>query len=160
MQEHSEALVEGIRATIGSWVRRSVGEAMTRAGLDLAASAAATDEAAIAAELEVADRVEALLALDVGAQPLTPLAILREAVDYPARVLVAAGVPPVSREAMRSRLFPDDIYDLAPSTFADVDETLGPLGLAWGAAKTVTMVSRRRFPVVAYVPDLIDRSKV
>lgn len=160
MQESSQALVDGVRAAVGPWVMRSVEEVMVAAGFDFGQVAVATAEVAADAAVAVADRVSSLLAAEVAAQSSTPLAILREAVDYPAGVLAAAGVPPVPREAVRSRLFPDDVYDLAPASFAEVDATLGPLGLAWGVAKAAAVRSRRRTRVVAYVPDLMDRSKV
>ena len=38
--------------------------------------------------------------------------------------------------------FPDDDYDLAPASLADVDPDLVELGVAWGAAKA--MAHRRR----------------
>jgi len=44
---------------------------------------------------EIGGQVRALLAADINAQRTTPLAIVRTAVDYPAEVLRAAGVPRV-----------------------------------------------------------------
>ena len=65
-----------------------------------------------------------------------------DAARYPTEVLRAAGVEPVERDEMQERLFPQDVYDVAPATFADVDPALAEPGLAWSAAKAWT--HRRR----------------
>jgi hypothetical protein len=59
-------------------------------------------------------------------------------------VLRAAGVPPVRRDEFAEHAFPDDVYDLAPASFADVDPSLHEPGLVWGAAKAHVHLSRRR----------------
>jgi hypothetical protein len=90
----------------------------------------------------VAAILRTLLETDIDAQATTPLSVLRHAVRYPTEVLRAAGVPPVRRDAFAESSFPDDDYDLAPASLADVDPDLVELGLAWGAAKA--MAHRRR----------------
>jgi len=92
--------------------------------------AAATTEAATRAQAEVGPRIRTLLDADIDEQRTTPLALLRTAVRYPGAVLAAAGVPPVDRDAAQVRLFPDDVYDLTPATFADVDPALAEPGTA------------------------------
>jgi hypothetical protein len=42
------------------------------------------------------------------------------------------------------RSFPDDVYDLTPASFADVDPALHEPGLVWGAAKAHVHLARRR----------------
>jgi hypothetical protein len=80
--------------------------------------------------------VRRLLEADIDDQGTTPLAIVRAAaVPYPTEVLREAGVPPVQRDEMAERLFPDDLYDLTPASFADLGSELKDVGLAWGAAK-------------------------
>ena len=66
------------------------------------------------------------------------------AVRYPTAVLVGAGVPPVERDEFTERRFPEDVYDLAPATFADLDPSLHEPGLTWGAAKAHVHLARRR----------------
>jgi hypothetical protein len=83
-----------------------------------------------------------LVALDIDDQRSTPLTLLRAAVRYPTEVLQAAGVPPVERDPIQIRLLPDDLYDLSPASFADVDPALREPGLMWGAAKA--LAHRRR----------------
>ncbi|MEJ7583271.1 MAG: hypothetical protein WKF43_04120 [Acidimicrobiales bacterium] len=93
---------------------------------------------------EVGPRLRELLALDVDEQPTGPLALLREAVRYPTAVLRDVGVTPVPRDAFAERAFPDDVYGLAPASFADIDPDLTEPGVAWGAAKAHVILARRR----------------
>jgi len=58
-------------------------------------------------------------------------------VRYPTEVLRAAGARPVARDPIQVRLLPDDVYDLSPATFADIDPALAEPGLMWGAAKAL-----------------------
>jgi hypothetical protein len=87
------------------------------------------------AQAEVGGAVRALLEADIDSQRATPLTLLRRAVAYPTSVLVAAAVPPVSRDEFAAMTFPDDRYGLTPAAFADIDPSLAEPGLAWGAAK-------------------------
>jgi hypothetical protein len=91
---------------------------------------------------EVGPLVRDLLAADIDEQRTGPLALVREAVRYPASVLSAAGAAPVQRDADAGRLFPDDAYDLSPGSFAELHPDLRVPGLEWGAAKA--WVHRRR----------------
>jgi hypothetical protein len=125
------------------------------------------------AAVEVGPALRRLLEADVDEQRTTPLSLLRSAVRYPTEVLREAGVEPAARDAFAQERFPDDPYDLSPATLADIDESLAEVGLAWGAAKAWAHKQRhgarpgtgepsgppeRR--VVAYVPDLMDRSRL
>lgn len=143
MQEHGRRLADAIEVALGGWVERSVADRLPDA--DEAVRSAASAAGARAAA-EVGAEVRALLDLDVDRQRTTPLAILRAAVRYPTEVLREASAPPVRRDRQQERLFPDDVYDLSPATFADVDPSLGDLGLAWGAAKAFTHLRRHREP--------------
>ena len=102
----------------------------------------AAREAGFQAAKEIGPAVRALVEADVDAQRTTPLALLRSAVRYPTRVLQQAGVPPVERDPIQVRLLPDDLYDLSPASFADVDPSLAEPGMVWGAAKA--LAHRRR----------------
>ncbi|HEY6533458.1 MAG TPA: hypothetical protein VIY72_14210 [Acidimicrobiales bacterium] len=146
LSAYATALADGIEAALAPWVERSVErvhvdrlarrppievrEAATRAGAEARAT--------------VGPRVRTLLALDIDEQRTGPLAMVREAVVYPTRVLQEAGVAPVERDEFAARQFPDDLYDLAPATFADLDPDLHETGLVWGAAKAHVHLSRRR----------------
>jgi hypothetical protein len=143
VEEHATALADAIEAALPGWVERSV--ARTVEGffghVDAEVTAAAV-EAGRRARDDVAPRVRALLQADIDEQRTTPLSLLRGAVRYPTEVLLGAGVPPVERDQLQARLFPEDIYDLAPATFADVDPSLAEVGLAWGAAKAYVHLQR------------------
>ena len=145
VEAHAAALADAIEAALPAWVERSV-ERVMRAwkgevdeGVRAAAAAAGRQTAA-----EVGPQVRALLDTDIDAQRTTPLSLVRGAVRYPTAVLLAAGVPPVVRDEQQERLFPEDVYDLAPASFADVDPSLADVGLAWGAAKAFEHLQRHK----------------
>ena len=48
------------------------------------------------------------------------------------------------RDRFAEQTFPDDVYDLVPASFADVDPSLHEPGLLWGAAKAHTVLVRRK----------------
>ena len=139
MQEHATALANAIVDALPGWVERCVARRLGRA--DAAVSEAA-HEAGVRAADELGREVRDLLAADIDDQRTTPLALLRTGVRYPTEVLRDAGVPPVERDPVQVRLLPDDIYDLSPATFADVDPALAEPGMVWGAAKA--LAHRRR----------------
>lgn len=141
VQEHATALASAIEAALPAWVERSVALRLPERG---PAVREASREAGLRAQAQVGAEVRALLALDFDEQPSTPLSVLRAAVRYPTAVLSDASVPPVPRDPQQERLFPDDVYDLVPATFADVDPSLHDLGIAWGAAKAFTRLQRRQ----------------
>lgn len=145
MEEQAAALADAIEAALPSWVERSVARVMTawKGEVDRATRDAAAEAGRQAAD-EVGPRVRALLAADIDEQRTTPLSLVRGAVRFPTAVLEAAGVPPVARDEQQERLFPGDVYDLAPATFADVDPALTEVGLAWGAAKAFEHLQRHK----------------
>jgi len=145
VDEQAAALADAIEAALPAWVEGSVVRLMTawKGDVDDDARAAAV-VAGREAVAEVGPRVRALLEADIDDQRTTPLSIVRAAVRFPTAVLQAAGVPPVRRDEQQERLFPDDVYDLAPATFADVDPALADVGLAWGAAKAYAHLQRHK----------------
>jgi hypothetical protein len=147
MDEHAAALADGIETALPGWVERSVDRVLRAWGQPVddrvrAEAARAGREAAA----EVGAEVRALLDADIDEQRTTPLSLVRAAVRYPTAVLRAAGVPPVVRDEHQERLFPEDVYDLAPANFADVDPALAEVGLAWGAAKAFEHLQRHKVP--------------
>ncbi len=139
VEPHATALADAIVAAIPGWVERSVARRMP--GPDPVVAGAAR-EAGRRAAAEVGAEVRALLGADIDEQWTTPLALLRSAVRYATAVLEAAGVEPVERDPIQARLLPDDLYDLSPASFADVDPALAEPGMVWGAAKA--LAHRRR----------------
>jgi hypothetical protein len=137
MGEYASALADGIEAALPGWVEDSVTRLMMAwTGAVSPDVRAAAVEAGRRAQDEVGPRIRALLAADIDEQRTTPLAILRaDAVRYPTEVLRAAGVPEVKRDPFAEKVFPDDVYNLVPASFTDLDPQLGDVGIAWGAAK-------------------------
>jgi hypothetical protein len=144
MASYARALADGIEEALPGWVEGGVASIMTAwsGGVppEVAEQARVAGQAAAAT---VGPRVRALLDADIDEQRSTPLAILRTtAVSFPTEVLVAAGVPPVVRDRAAEELFPDDLYDLVPASFADLGPDLADLGLRWGAAKAFEHMRR------------------
>lgn len=143
-----QALADAVDAAIPGWVERCVARRAEAAGRDYDPELArAAADAGVRARADVGAQLRQLLALDIDEQRTNPLSLLREAVRYPTEVLRAAGVPGADgRDEFAVHAFPDDVYDLAPATWADVDPALQDPGITWGAWKAYTHLSRRRDP--------------
>ena len=135
------ALADAVEAALPAWVERCVA---SRAPLLDAGLRTAAAEAGRRAAGEIGGEVRELLCADVDEQRANPLALLRRAVRYPTDVLRSAAVPPVPRDDFAERAFPDDVYDLSPATWADIDPGLQERGIVWGAAKAHVVLARRR----------------
>jgi hypothetical protein len=145
LARYADDLAVTAEAVIAGWVERSVQAVLAAQGLAL--DAAGTEQlatAATAARDEGTARLRALLALDIDEQRTNPLSVLRALVRHPTGVLQAAGARAVARDEFAQRNFPDDVYDLTPAAFADVDPSLHEPGLLWGAAKAHVHLARRR----------------
>jgi hypothetical protein len=142
------ALADAVEAALPRWVERVVAQRWSewsQEPLPASVRRAAVD-AGTRARDEVAPTLRSVLAADVDAQRVNPLALIRRAAVHPAAVLAAAGVPPVLRDEQAERLFPDDRYDLGPASFAELDPSVHEPGLVWGAAKAHVILRRRRRP--------------
>jgi hypothetical protein len=145
LERYATGLVDAVDAALPGWVERSVVRVLSVQGLLLDEDGRRRlGTAAAAARAEGAERLRALVALDIDEQRSNPLAVLRSLVRHPAEVLQAAGAHPVVRDEFSRRSFPDDDYDLAPAAFTDVDPSLHEPGLLWGAAKAHVHLARRR----------------
>jgi hypothetical protein len=146
LARYAAELADGVQAALPSWVERSVERIhverlMRRPPAEVREAAS---RAGLAAAADIGLRVHALLALDIDEQRTGPLALVRLAVPYPTEVLRDAGVPPAARDEFAVRQFPDDDYDLSPTSFAELDPDLHEPGLVWGAAKAHVHLARRR----------------
>ena len=139
------ALADALERAVPAWVERSVRDLLTAfAGQADPAALERAREAGRRAAAEVGPDLRRLLAADVDRQWVNPLALVRQAVSYPAEVLAAAGVPPVVRDDYDEAHFPDDVYGLTPRTFTDLDPSLRDVALVWGAAKARASMVRHR----------------
>lgn len=144
LAEAAEMLAGGAIAALPGWVERCVADACERAGVAAADLSEAAHEAGLRCAAEIGPPLQELLATDVDAQASTPLTVLRSAVRFPTQVLTDGGVPAPQRDEFDASRFGDDIYGLTPASFADIDPELGPIGIAWGAAKAYEVLQRRR----------------
>lgn len=135
-------LADAIEASIEPWIRRAVATRSAQAAI--AVDADLLDSEIEAAVSTVGAEIRELLNADVDQQRSNPLSILRAAVRYPTAVLAAAGVPPVRRADFETQRFPDDVYNLSPAAFDDVDPALREPGIVWGAAKAHVHMARHR----------------
>jgi len=138
-------LASAIEAAVPGWVEGRVRHLLVAyAGRAEPAVMAEAREAGRRAQAALGPELRQLLALDVDRQWANPLALVRRAVSHPTEVLAAAGVPPVVRDDYDEAHFPDDVYDLTPRTFADIDPALQDVALVWGAAKARASMVRHR----------------
>ena len=143
MDEAATLLGDGIVAALPGWVERCVALACERVGVAGPPFQVPAHAAGQQCVTEIGPQLRALLTTDVEAQQTTPLSILRAAVRFPTRVLADGGVPEPVRDDFDASRFPDDPYGLTPASFADIDPALGPIGIAWGAAKAFEVLRRR-----------------
>ena len=142
---YATALADGIAAAVGPWVERSVASVCDRQGqLVTGKLRQQAAEAGRMAAAEIGPKVRTLLSMDIDDQRVGPLELVRGAVQFPTEVLREVGVPPVRRDESAVAMFPDDIYDLIPGSFGDLDPSLQETGLVWGAAKAHVFLARRR----------------
>ncbi len=145
LESYAAALADGVAEALPSWVVSSVAKVMSAwAGHTPPDVTEAAEAAASRAVREIVPAIRDLLRADVDEQRTTPLELVRSALRYPTEVLRAAGVAPVERDAFAEAAFPDDVYNLAPASFADLDPTLGEAALRWGAAKAFEHKRRHR----------------
>lgn len=149
LRTYADDLAAGIDRALAPWVVSSVARVVDawRAAGGPVPDPAIHDQARAAGErcrAELGPVVAQVLAADIDAQRVNPLAVVRRAVPYPTAVLRAAGVPPLRRDPQAVEHFPDDDYDLTPGSFADLDPRLHEPGLRWGAAKAHVHLQRRR----------------
>ncbi len=143
MDEYAQSLSTAVDSALPRWVERSVRTRLAQANVAVDDGMAQQIDMAVAAALsDVMPRLVALLSADVDAQSTTPLEILRSAVVHPTAVLQRAGVLPALRDDYVARRFPDDIYDLSPANYADIDQSLADPALAWGASKAMAHMKR------------------
>ena len=144
VQEAAVLLADGAIAALPRWVERCVAEMCERAGVVAADLSEQARAAGMQCAADTGPPLRELLATDVDAQQTTPLSVLRSAVRYPTQVLADGGVAVPRRDDFDASRFPDDPYGLTPASFADIDPVLGPIGIAWGAAKAFEVLQRRR----------------
>jgi hypothetical protein len=138
------ALLTAARAAVPVWLTMCVRRVAEAQGLEMVSLEESTLTMVERTATETLSRLAALLGTDVDEQRANPLDILRSAVGGPTAVLRAAGAQPVARDRFAEERFPNDVFDLTPATWADIDESLAEPGLTWGAWKAAVVLTRRR----------------
>lgn len=147
LANYAKELADGIEQALPGWVATAVGRRLPpELAPGLASEIAQAGRAAVD---DVGRRVRELLLLDIDEQWTNPLTLIRSAIRYPNQILYAAEVREVPRDDQSVRFQPDDVYDLAPASFAELDPELHDLGIRWGAAKAHVHLRRRRREEVA-----------
>lgn len=145
LSDYAMALADGVALALGPWVERCVRVTCESSGVMLTGNLRQQAiEAGAEATAQIAPQVRNLLTLDIDDQRSGPLELVRSAVRWPTAVLRGAGVPEVRRDESARSMFPEDVYDLTPGSFRDVDPALHEPGLVWGAAKAHVHLARRR----------------
>lgn len=144
---YGEDLVAAVEQALRPWVERTIREvALRQGGPDAVTDRLSADAAgaADATEREVLPALRALVQADAEAQRVNPLQLLRDGVRHATAVLAAHDIAPVLRDRMQQQTLPQDRYDLAPATWADIDPALVEPGIRWSAAKAHVILARRR----------------
>lgn len=144
MDDYSARLLQCVTLVAGTWAARLVDERLAADGLTGRVSEESRRAAVSETERLAIEGLRDLLELDADLQRTNPLTVLRSATAPLGRFLASAGVTPVERDEFDRRSFPDDVYGLAPATWADIDASLLEPGIEWGAWKAATIIGRRR----------------
>jgi hypothetical protein len=144
VDDYSARLLQSVTAVAGPWAVRLVDERLTANGLFGLVPEESRLSAVTETERLAIEGLRELLELDAEQQRTNPLAVLRAATAPIGRFLASVGATPVERDEFDQRSFPDDVYGLAPATWADIDASLLEPGIEWGAWKAATIIGRRR----------------
>lgn len=142
MDPYSERLLTVTDDVVSAWVGRLIGRVAASQSIDIDDDRRRT----IVSEVEASLRPELteLLSRDAADQTTNPLSLFRRATAIVTEHLLALGAVAVERDEFHQRSFPDDVLDLCPATWADIDERMVEPGLEWGAWKAATIIARRR----------------
>jgi len=144
VDDYSARLLQSVTAVAATWATRLIDDRLSADGL--LDNVTEESRRSVVAEVErlAVDGLRQLLELDAEQQRSNPLAVLRAATAPVSGLLASAGARPVERDEFDRRSFPDDVFGLAPATWADIDPSLLEPGIEWGAWKAATIIGRRR----------------
>lgn len=144
-ETYSRALLDSVTAGIPGWI----GRAMASVIADQRGKVTDEDRSIINGVIEsvtrtVHMRLSQLLVMDVDAQDMNPLAVLRGSISAATEALRDMGLHEVQRDEFERTSMPDDVYAIGPLTWRDLGEDVHDAGITWGAWKAATVLSRRR----------------
>jgi hypothetical protein len=144
MNPYSTRLLETMHVVSDPWLRSLVDRVVAEQNLIDEIDSERVDRAIAEARRVLLSDLEELLAQEAWDQRRNPLELLRSATAGLTVELAEVGARPVPRDEFKERSFPDDVFDLAPATWADVHPDLHDVGLEWGAWKAASIISYRR----------------
>ena len=133
-------LAAAVERELPGWVARVLADHAGSVRLD---DAVVVDTAAAVLAAVVAP-LRSSLTRDVDRPGPSPLAVVRAGVGPVNAALAAAGVAPRRRDDHQVALFPDDLYDVVPASFAELGAEAGALAVEWGAVRAYVHLARRR----------------
>jgi hypothetical protein len=162
LAEYASALSAAMIELVPKWIEAVIAARAPEPGS--AATRDAVDRLRSLAQTLTTTELSRLLESDIDDQWSSPLEIVRSLVPALTAELHELDAPAVPRDPRSIELMVQDVYAITPATFADIDPSLHPLGLAWGAAKAHVHLRRHapRDPtpvVVVFAPELGDRSR-
>lgn len=143
MSPYPAELLAAVESSVVGWLRAAAEDARQRSGL----SHESDDELDAVVDrvaLDVVRRLRDLLSADVEDQRMNPLQVIRVATGDLTAHLWSVGCTPVRRDEFDVAAMPDDLFGIGPATWRDLGERVHEAGIAWGAWKAATIISRHR----------------
>lgn len=138
----SELLISSLRSALPTYVRAVV---TARVGCGLSVdSEERLNEVGERIGADVEARMSDVLGKPVEEQQMGPLQIVRDGLAPVTQFLAGMGVAAPERDEFSRRVFPADIYGIAPASFREINEELHDVGIAWGAAKAWLHLQHRK----------------
>lgn len=142
LEPYPAALYSAVVANADAWLRRCVSK--VTGGAAVVVSAAECD-AVIARTAGVIDTsLRDMLGRDPEEQRMSPLQVIRSATSELTEYLLSVGCTPVKRDEMDASMLPEDVFAFGPVTWRDLGDDVHEAGIAWGAWKAATIMSRHR----------------
>lgn len=138
------ALADAVEASMADFLNRVVQERAVDFNLaqDCGSFASTFEELKASITAAVDGALRAFLTSDVDMQRTTPLTIIRNQMGPVHKFLTSVQCAQANRDPFDEATFPNDVYAIGPSAWADFGETVHEAGLRWGAAKA--MAHRQR----------------
>lgn len=144
-RDYSAELLGAILGALPAWIDATI-RRRTDPGSDHLASVLNGEIQRCTREMveKIDTALTSLFALDVEHQRMNPLQVLRDAASIVGDCLSRLGAQPAVRDEFERASLPTDVYGVGPLTWRDLGEQVHEAGIAWGAWKAATVISRHR----------------
>ncbi|MSO14891.1 MAG: hypothetical protein CK521_00230 [Acidimicrobium sp.] len=145
LEPYADDLYQAVISSVPAWIASRVSE-IASPSCDVSSSKFQYSLAEVMQTTHnvVQKNLRALLVIDVDAQQLNPLHVLRASTSSATQLLQRFGVAPAQRDEYELRAMPDDVYSIGPLTWRDLGEEVHEAGISWGAWKAAMILTRRR----------------